>query len=115
MKETAGLSQTERGAIGISVTVSAAKVGGKVHEVYNEGGQLLGAPCIIARQLNNAIVWRWNSTEAYGGSAPDQNLNGPGELAYNQRFLGEGSSEQVDCRLHLPQNSESGPSSLAGS
>src|SRR5262249_11331019 len=33
----------------------------------------LGTPRMITRSSDNAIQWRWDNTEAFGNSSPDQN------------------------------------------
>lgn len=142
---------------------------GKVHYIYNEGGQLLGeydangvplyetvyleampvgvlkqtgsagssniavsvynvdtdhlsAPRIITRQSDNAIVWRWDSAESYGGSAPDQNPNGLGAFSYNQRFPGQTFDQETglfqnwhrDYNPRIGRYMQSDPIGLAG-
>lgn len=49
----------------------------------------LGAPRVIARSADHAIVWRWGSDESFGASAPDTNPSGLGVYVFNQRFPGQ--------------------------
>ena len=60
----------------------------------------LGAPRVITRPSDKAIVWRWDTAEAYGGAAANQNPNGLGAFVYNQRFPGQ----TFDAETGLFQN-----------
>ena len=57
--------------------------------VYSVHADHLGAPRIVTRQSDKAIVWRWDSAESYGGSAPNENPNAFGAFVFNQRFPGQ--------------------------
>jgi RHS repeat-associated protein len=48
----------------------------------------LGTPRMITRSSDNAIVWRWDNTDPFGNSQPD-NPSGLGTFAYNLRFPGQ--------------------------
>jgi RHS repeat-associated protein len=56
--------------------------------LYNVHADHIATPRIITRQ-DETIVWRWDSAEAFGATAPDQNPNALGTFAYNQRFPGQ--------------------------
>ena len=56
--------------------------------MYNVHTDHLGAPRIVTN-ASEQIVWRWDSAESYGGSAPDQNPSGLGTFAFSQRFPGQ--------------------------
>ena len=57
--------------------------------VYNVHADHLGAPRVITRSSDRAIVWRWDGAESFGGTAPNQNPNALGTFVYNQRFPGQ--------------------------
>jgi RHS repeat-associated protein len=57
--------------------------------LYNVSTDQLGAPRVITRQSDEAIVWRWDSAEAFGATAPDQNPSGLGVFSFNQRLPGQ--------------------------
>jgi RHS repeat-associated protein len=49
----------------------------------------LGTPRAVTRPSDNALVWKWENTEPFGNSLPDENPNGLGVFAYNLRFPGQ--------------------------
>ena len=49
----------------------------------------LGTPREITRASDNQIVWRWDNTEAFGNSQPNEDPGGLGAFAYNLRFPGQ--------------------------
>jgi len=57
--------------------------------LYNVSTDQLGAPRIITRQSDEAVVWRWDTAEAFGATAPDQNPNSLGVFSFNQRLPGQ--------------------------
>ena len=57
--------------------------------LYNVSTDQVGAPRIITRQSDETIVWRWDSAEAFGSTAPDQNPSSLGTFSFNQRFPGQ--------------------------
>jgi RHS repeat-associated protein len=57
--------------------------------LYNVSTDQIGAPRVITRQSDEAIVWRWDSAEAFGATAPDQNPSGLGVFSFNQRLPGQ--------------------------
>lgn len=56
---------------------------------YNVYTDHLGTPRVVTRSNDEAIVWRWDSSDAYGGSAANQNPSALGTFVYNQRFQGQ--------------------------
>ena len=68
--------------------------------VYNVYSDQINTPRVITRQSDEAIVWRWDSAEAFGASAPDQNPNALGTFIFNQRFPGQ----VFDAESGLSQN-----------
>ncbi len=65
---------------------SAQVVQTQVNYVYADQ---IGTPRVITRSTDNAIVWRWDQAEPFGATPPDQNPNGFGVFAYNQRMPGQ--------------------------
>ena len=49
----------------------------------------LGTPRAITRASDNQLVWKWDNTEPFGNSAPDENPGGLGAFAFNLRFPGQ--------------------------
>jgi RHS repeat-associated protein len=56
--------------------------------LYNLHADHIATPRIITRQ-DHTIVWRWDTAEAFGGTAPDQDPSGVGSFTFNQRFPGQ--------------------------
>ncbi len=56
---------------------------------YNVWADHLDTPRVVTRSSDQAIVWRWDSAEAFGATAPNQNPNALGAFSYNQRFPGQ--------------------------
>ena len=46
-------------------------------------------PRVITRSSDEAILWRWDGSEAFGNSAPNENPSGLGGYTYNQRMPGQ--------------------------
>jgi RHS repeat-associated protein len=57
--------------------------------LYNVSTDQLGAPRVITRQSDEAIAWRWDSAEAFGATAPEQNPSNFGSFSFNQRLPGQ--------------------------
>jgi RHS repeat-associated protein len=49
----------------------------------------LGTPRAITRPTDNRIVWRWDNTEPFGNSPPNENPLGVGNFTFNLRFPGQ--------------------------
>lgn len=49
----------------------------------------LGTPRAITRASDNQVVWRWDNTEAFGNSPPNESPSGLGSFTYNLRFPGQ--------------------------
>jgi RHS repeat-associated protein len=63
-----------------------ANVQTNVANVYTDQ---VGAPRVITRATDNAVLWRWDQAEAFGVTPPDQNPTGLGVFTFNQRFPGQ--------------------------
>jgi RHS repeat-associated protein len=68
--------------------------------LYNVWADHLGAPRVITRQSDEAIVWRWDGAEPFGASAPDANPSALGAFTFNQRLPGQ----VFDAETGLLQN-----------
>ena len=66
-----------------SFTVSPAGV-----QVYYIHSDHLNTPRVITDAGNN-LVWRWDSSEAFGNNAPNENPNNRGIFNFNLRFAGQ--------------------------
>jgi RHS repeat-associated protein len=49
----------------------------------------LGTPRVITRPSDNKIMWRWDSTEAFGNTLPNENPAAGGTFTYNLRHPGQ--------------------------
>ncbi|MEP7296796.1 MAG: Ig-like domain repeat protein [Burkholderiales bacterium] len=67
---------------------------------FNVWADHIATPRVVTRNTDQAIVWRWDSAEGFGATAPDQNPNSLGVFALNQRFPGQVS----DAETGLLQN-----------
>lgn len=68
--------------------------------LYNVYADHLATPRVITRQSDQAIVWRWDTAEAFGATAANQNPGSLGIFTYNQRFPGQ----VFDAETGLLQN-----------
>jgi len=75
--------------VGVMKQTGTAGASNIAISVYNVSTDQLGAPRIVTRQSDEAIAWRWDSAEAFGATAPDQNPGGLGVFSFNQRFPGQ--------------------------
>jgi RHS repeat-associated protein len=57
--------------------------------LFNVYADHLGAPRVVTRATDDAIVWRWDRAEPFGASMPDQNPGGLGPFVFNLRFPGQ--------------------------
>jgi len=77
------------GPVGVIKQTGTASTSDIAISLYNVSTDQLGAPRIITRQSDEAIAWRWDSAEAFGATAPDQNPGGLGVFSFNQRLPGQ--------------------------
>ncbi len=80
-----------------------------VNNTYYIETDHLNTPRIIAN-ANAITVWRWDQTEPFGDSAPDNNPSGIGTLKFNLRFPGQ----YADDETSLAQNVQRDYSSALG-
>jgi RHS repeat-associated protein len=57
--------------------------------VYYVHPDHLGTPRAITRPSDNVFMWRWDNTEAFGNSQPNENPAGQGTFKYGLRFPGQ--------------------------
>jgi RHS repeat-associated protein len=74
------IKQTRTGS-GTTLAVST-----QVDDIYADH---LNTPRVIARGSDQAIVWRWESTEPFGVTSANDNPNGLGAYSFNLRFPGQ--------------------------
>ncbi len=79
------------GAIPVGVMKQTGTAAGNniAVSLYNVHADHLNTPRVITRQSDNAIVWRWDTAEAFGNSAANQNPSALGTFVFNQRFPGQ--------------------------
>jgi RHS repeat-associated protein len=75
--------------IGVIKQTGTAGSSNVVISLYNVSTDQVGAPRVITRQSDEAIVWRWDSAEVFGATAPDQNPSSLGTFSFNQRWAGQ--------------------------
>jgi RHS repeat-associated protein len=75
--------------VGVIKQMGTAGAGNIAINLYNVSTDQLGAPRVITRQSDEVIAWRWDSAEAFGATAPDQNPAGLGVFSFNQRLPGQ--------------------------
>jgi RHS repeat-associated protein len=83
--ETLYLGNLPVGVIKQTGTAANANIAVSLYQVYADH---LGAPRVITDTADN-IVWRWDTAEAFGATAANQNPNGAGTFAYDQRLPGQ--------------------------
>lgn len=84
--ETIYLNASPVGVLKQSGTAAQSDIATMLHNVYADH---LATPRVITRATDEAIVWRWDSAEAFGATMPEQNPNSIGTFAFNQRLPGQ--------------------------
>ena len=77
------------GMVGVVKQAGTATAGDIAISLYNVSTDQLGAPRIVTRQSDETLVWRWDSAEPFGATAPDQNPASLGIFSFNQRLPGQ--------------------------
>ena len=75
--------------------VATIRPNGSTFDLFYVHADQLGTPRKVTRPSDNAIMWRWDNTEAFGNSAPDENPSGLGTFSYNLRFPGQYSDAET--------------------
>jgi RHS repeat-associated protein len=75
--------------VGLMKQTGSAGANTLATNLYNVYADHLGAPRIVTRASDAAIVWRWDSAESFGGTAPNQNPSNLGAFVYSQRLPGQ--------------------------
>jgi RHS repeat-associated protein len=89
---------------------------------YNAWADHIDTPRVVTRSADQAIVWRWDTAEAFGATPPDQNPSALGTFAFNQRFPGQLLDAETgnfynwhrDFKPNLGRYVQSDPIGLAG-
>ena len=55
-------------------------------DVFYVHADHLNTPRVITRPTDNKVVWKWDSTEAFGNNAPNENPSALGAFSYNLRM-----------------------------
>lgn len=84
--ETIYLGLSPVGVLKQTGTAQGANIATSVYNVYSDH---LATPRVITRATDEAIVWRWDTAESFGATAPDQNPNNLGTFVFNQRLPGQ--------------------------
>jgi len=69
--------------------VATLRPNGSGADIFYVHPDHLGTPRAVTRPSDNQFTWKWDNTEPFGNSAPDQNPSGLGAFAYNLRFPGQ--------------------------
>jgi RHS repeat-associated protein len=69
--------------------VATLRPNGSGVDIFYVHADHLGTPRAITRPSDNQLRWKWDNTEGFGNSAPDENPNSLGNFAYNLRFPGQ--------------------------
>jgi RHS repeat-associated protein len=75
--------------VGVIKQTGTAGAGNIAVSLYNVSTDQIGAPRIITRQSDEAVVWKWDTAEPFGATAPDQNPSGLGSFSFDQRLPGQ--------------------------
>lgn len=94
--ETLYLNTTPVGAIKQTGTAGLSSLAVTLYNVYADH---LDTPRVITKQ-DQTIVWRWDTAEAFGATAPNDSPSGVGTFTFNPRFPGQ----VFDSETGLNQN-----------
>lgn len=84
--ETVYLGTTPVAVLKLTGSAAALTLQINVGNVYADQ---IDTPRVITRNSDEAILWRWDATEAFGNSTPSENPSGLGAYKYNQRMPGQ--------------------------
>jgi len=71
-----------------NIPVATLRPNGSGISIYYVHANQLGAPVMVTRPADNAIMWRWDS-DPFGTVVPNQNPQSLGTFVYNLRFPGQ--------------------------
>jgi RHS repeat-associated protein len=74
--------------VGVMKQAGAAGTNNIAVTLFNVDADQIDTPRMITKQ-DHTIVWRWDTPEAFGATAPNQDLSGLGAFVFNQRFPGQ--------------------------
>jgi RHS repeat-associated protein len=69
--------------------VAVLRANGAGTDIFYVHPDHLGTPRAITRAADNQFVWKWDNTEPFGNSSPNENPSGLGMFAFNLRFPGQ--------------------------
>jgi RHS repeat-associated protein len=69
--------------------VASLRPNGSGTDIFYVHPDHLGTPRAATRPSDNQFTWKWDNTEPFGDSAPDQNPSGLGVFSFNLRFPGQ--------------------------
>ena len=81
-----GLAALPVGVMKLSGSAGSSTLATGLYNVYADH---TSTPRVITRTSDSVMVWRWDTAEAFGATAPDQNPSSLGTFSYNQRFPGQ--------------------------
>ena len=81
--DSSGATAATSSSVQMTFAVAAAPSFYYVHTDH------LGTPRLVTRPNDNIAVWKWDNTEPFGNSSPDENPAGLGPFTYNLRFPGQ--------------------------
>ncbi len=70
------------------IPVATLRPNGTAISIYYVHADQLGAPRLVTRPTDNAIMWRWD-TDPFGTGTPNSNPQSQGTFVYNLRFPGQ--------------------------
>jgi RHS repeat-associated protein len=74
--------------VGVMKQTGAAANNNIAVTLYDVDADQIDTPRMITKQ-DHTIAWRWDTAEAFGGTAPNQDPSGLGTFVFNQRFPGQ--------------------------
>ena len=87
-----------------SGTAAASTIQLIVGNVYADQ---INTPRAISRNSDEAILWRWDATEAFGNLPPQENPSGLGAYKYNQRMPGQVFDQETQMVYNLNRDYQS--------
>jgi RHS repeat-associated protein len=91
--------------LGVTTTSSPVTitVNQGVAQVYFIHTDHLNTPRLITNQAQQ-VVWRWDNTEPFGNSVPDENPSGLGTFTCNLRFAGQYFDKETNLHYNMARD-----------
>jgi RHS repeat-associated protein len=64
----------------------------------------INTPRVITRPQDGAVLWRWDTAEAFGASAADEDPSRLGQFKYNQRMPGQIFDQETNTFYNVHRN-----------